>query len=208
MNIQNENKNRTNDYEQANRYKMEGESELKTSCITCKFNPNYLDAVSSFIQAADKFHSMGNYQEEIYCRERLVLCHRNLKSEWEEGNEYSKIANIYFLNIKDYSKAVQNAQNAYNAFFTKAEYHNAISCLNKLSEKLIGIGEDEYAEKCLKIAFECVLTVFHTLATKNDESTDFMYDAVNNYFSLNFKFDNISKIQEYSEQLIKVIEEF
>lgn len=203
-----DNKYRNEELSEADRYKAEGDNEISTSCIFCKFKPNYLDAVPSYISAADKYHAMGNFTEEIYCREKLTICHRNLQSEWEEGNEYDKIAKIYCFNLKDYQKAFQNVQNAHNAFFTKGEYKNAIDCVNKISMKFSECGEDLFAEKCLKIAFEAILMVFHTIASKPDEPTDFMYDAINNYFSIKFKFDKIDEVIESSEKVIKVVEPY
>jgi tetratricopeptide (TPR) repeat protein len=203
-----DNNKRIENINEANHYKAEGDNEIKTSCIMCKFKPNYLDAVSSYISAADKFHNLQEYKEEIYCREKLVLCHRNLESEWEEGNEYDKIAKIYLFNLQDFPKAMQSVQNAHNAFFTKGEYKNAIDCVNKLSTKFADMGEDSYVEKCLVIAFEAVLMVFHTIATKPEEPTDFIYDAINNYFSILFKLDQIDNVIQSAEKVIKVVEPY
>jgi hypothetical protein len=194
--------------DQANTNKERGDSYIKTSCMMCKFKPNFEDAIPFYKSAADEYHAQNNFKEEIYCREKLVVCFRSLTSEWEEGNEYNKIANVQVINLQDYSGAVQTIQNAHNSFFIKGEYKFAIDSVTKLANKLMEINEITYAEKCLKIAFESVLTVFHSIASKPDEPTDFLYKAIEKYMALNFKLNKIDNVIESAEKLIKVIEPY
>jgi hypothetical protein len=188
--------------------KQKGDAYVKTSCIMCKFKPNYEDAIPFYKLAADGFHGQNNIKEEIYCREKLAVCFRNLVSEWEEGNEYNKIAVLQVKNLQDYNAALQTIQNAYNSFFIKGEYKYSIDCVTKLSEKFIELNETAFAEKCLKMAFEGVLTVFHSIASKPDEPTDFLYSAINRYMAINFKLNKIDTIVDSADKLIKVIEPY
>ena len=74
--------------EKANQNYLTGLELLQTSCLNCRFNPDYLDAIPYFKKAADIFHGCGKFEKEINSREKLVKCFNNEKSFWEEGNEY------------------------------------------------------------------------------------------------------------------------
>ena len=88
LQVENMNKNTAKDSEQ------QGEDCLKTSCIFCKFKPNYLDAIPFFQKASDSYHGSKDWQNEIKSRINLTKCFRETNSHWEEGNEYEKIAKI------------------------------------------------------------------------------------------------------------------
>ena len=64
---------------EANENYKEGSEYLKTSCLKCRFNPDYSSAISYFKVAADKFHNCGDFQKEIETREKLVKCFKNEK---------------------------------------------------------------------------------------------------------------------------------
>jgi hypothetical protein len=196
------------DKDNADVNKKKGDAYMKTSCITCKFKPNYDDAIPFYKTAADQYHGQNKIKEEVYCREKLVDCFHNLNSEWEEGNEYNKVANLQVKNLQDYNAALITIQNAYNAFFIKGEYKYAIDSVTKLSEKFLEVQEIPYTEKCLKIAFEGVLTVFHSIASRPDEPTDFLYSAISRYMAINFKLNQIDNIVDSADKLIKVIEPY
>jgi hypothetical protein len=188
--------------------KQKGDSYIKTSCIMCKFKPNFEDAIPFYKTAADQFHTQTNFKEEIYCREKLAFCFRSLTSEWEEGNEYNKIAVIQVKNLQDYNTALQTIHNAYNSFFIKGEYKYSIDCVTKLSQTFMELNEVAFAEKCLKMAFEGVLTVFHSIASKPEEPTDFLYGAINRYMAISFRLNKIDCIIESAEKLVKVTEPY
>ena len=63
---------------EANKSKSDGDAELSTSCLFCKFKPNCVDAIPYYNQAATLYRAAGQWAEEIYCREKLVFCFRDL----------------------------------------------------------------------------------------------------------------------------------
>jgi hypothetical protein len=186
--------------------KQRGDSEVNTSCIMCKFKPNWLDAVPFYISAADQYHGLNMWREELDCRGKLALCHNNLKSEWEEGNQYEKMANIYLMQLNDSKMAFQMIQNAYRAYFIKSEYKDAVNGLTNIADFFNQKDETDYAEKCLKIAYDCILQVFHTLATKQDEPLEFMYRSLDRYFAILFKNNKVRIVISDCESVLKVIQ--
>jgi hypothetical protein len=194
---------------EARQNKEAGDSEIKISCLLCKFKPNCLEAIPYYIAAADAYHTMQIWSEEIYCREKLAYCHRSLKSDWEEGNEYEKIAYIYLNQLQSSEQALKFVQNAHNAYFSKGDYPDSINCLTKIAHVYI-TDRDEYenAEKCLKIAYNAILQTFHLLGTKEDEPTDFIYRAIDSYTSVLYKNDKVRIGIEACENILKIIQQY
>ena len=196
------------DTKEADRNRKEGDSEINTSCITCKFKPNFHDAIPFYQLAADSYRSAHKFNDEIYCRQKLVLCFRNLKSIWEEGSEQEKIAGIYLNNLKKYDLAIKSINNAFKCYFDNAEYYDALNALLNTSNKLIELKEIEQAENCLKIGYDCFKSVFHVLATKKDQPNFTIYNALYQYFNILVKNNKIKSGIESCEAAIKTIEPF
>lgn len=193
---------------EAKENKEKGDSEIKTSCICCKFKPNCLNAVPYYIKAADLYHASSQWNEELYCREKLVFCHQNLKSHWEEGFEHQKMAFLYLNQLNNKEKAFKSIQNSYQAYFTKAEYKDAIEALSKLAKSYYDQNDLDYSERCLKIAYDSLLQVFHTLASQKDEPYEFMYGSLDQYLSVLFKNDKVRLAIESCENVIKVVDPY
>ena len=87
--------------EKANQNYLSGLELLQTSCLKCRFTPNYADAINYFKKAADVYHGCGKFEKEITTREKLVKCFKNEKSYWEEGNEYEKNIKSTIKSIKE-----------------------------------------------------------------------------------------------------------
>lgn len=183
-----------------------GDDEISTSCICCKFKPNCDDAIPYYSSAADIYHGANQWKDEIYCREKLAFCFRKTNSPWEEGNEYEKIAKIYLNNLRNMEACYQSTQNAYNSYFIKAEYASAIKCLTSIATGFLDNDEDELAEKCLKLAYDGFLQVFHVVSAKTEESNDFLYKALDKFIAILVSLGKLKEAVDANEKAIKVIE--
>lgn len=199
---------KSGDLKDAKTHRSRGDSEIKTSCITCKFKPNCEDAIPFYTQAAEIYHGASAWNDEIYCRDKLTFCYHTLKSLWEEGNEREKVAFIYLDKLDNKDMAYKWIQNAYLCFFQQGEYKDAVNALKKLGQLYLEKDDLEYAEKCLKGAYEAFLQVFHTLATKKDEPYDFLYAALDIYLSILHRNNKVKLANESCQNVIKVIEQF
>jgi hypothetical protein len=193
---------------EADKYKSEGDFELKTSIICCKFKPNCEDAIPYYNQAINLYHAAGRFQDEIYCREKLCYCFRYLKSAWEEGNQHEKIAFINLDHLEKNTQAMISIQNAYQSFFVQGDYKDAVNSVKKMGHQFLEKDEVDLAERCLKIAYDAILAVFHTLATKKDEPYDFLYTALDDYIAILFKNNKVRIAIEVIENALKVIDQY
>ena len=193
---------------EANKSKSDGDAELSTSCLFCKFKPNCVDAIPYFNQAASLYHASGQWTEEIYCREKLVFCFRTLRSAWEEGNQHEQIAFIYLDHLEKNTLAMTSIQNAYQSFFVHGDYKDAINALKKVGHQFLEKDEIDFAERCLKIAYDAFLAVFHTLATKKDEPYEFLYSALDDYLAILFRNNKVRIAIDALENVIKIIEQY
>lgn len=141
---------------------------LKTSCIFCKFKPNYLDAIPYLQKAADSYHGSKEWLNEIKCRENLARCFKETNSFWEEGIEYEKIAKIKLNQLSLSNDALINIQNAHNAMLSQREYESSIKCLVSLAQEYLIRGEYNFSESCLKTAYETIQKIFHVIAMKKE----------------------------------------
>ncbi len=182
----------TPDLTEAQQKRQAGDDELKTSCLMCKFKPNFLDAIPYYKNASQLYHSARAFRDEIYCREKLAYCLRENKSKWEEGNEYDQLASIYLDYLNDPQGAWKAINNAYQAYFRSNEYKDAVDCVRKLGEKFKAKDSDEslnkeyseYAEKCLKQGYDAFLQIFHLFASKKEEPYGFLYTALDSYIAI------------------------
>ncbi len=58
-----------NSIEKGNQDYLRGLEYLQTSCIKCRYKPNYLDAIPFFKKAAELFRGCGQFEKEIQTRE-------------------------------------------------------------------------------------------------------------------------------------------
>jgi hypothetical protein len=58
-----------NNIEKANQDYLTGLDYLTTSCIKCRYNPNYLDAIPFFKKAAEVYRGCGQFEKEVQSRE-------------------------------------------------------------------------------------------------------------------------------------------
>lgn len=188
--------------------RIKGDNEIKTSFFSCKFKPNCMDAIPFYKLAATQYHNQSAFEDEIYCREKLAFCYRNLVSEWEEGREYEQVAIVYLTNLNNPENAFKAIQNAHQGYFIKADYKDAVNCLVKLSESYLNFNQIEYAEKCLKLGYDDCLTVFHTVATKVDEDYGFIYTCVNAYISLLFRLKQLKFVITVCQNAIAAFEPY
>lgn len=213
MNVELKNLEKSNTFDQnklneATNSKSKGESELKTCVAFCKFKPNCEDAIPYFNQAAELFHGAGNWKEEISCREKLIFCFRNLKSEWEEGNQHEKIAELYLHQLEDNKSTLISVQNAYQSFFIHGDYKDAVNTVKKLGHQFYEKDEIDEAERCLRIAYDAFLQVFHVLATKKEESYEYLYSALDEYINILYRNNKVRIAIDALENIIKIIDQY
>lgn len=200
LQVENMNKNTAKDSEQ------QGEDCLKTSCIFCKFKPNYLDAIPFFQKASDSYHGSKDWQNEIKSRINLTKCFRETNSHWEEGNEYEKIAKIRLNQLSLSDEAMLDIQNAHNAYFTQREYESSIKCLVTLSEDYTQRSEFDYAERCLKTAYEAIQKIFHVVCMKKDtEPISYVYKCIEAYIDVLIRNNKEESSAEILNNMVKLI---
>ena len=188
--------------------KEKGDKAIAVSIICCKYEPDYLSAVPSYEQAAKNFSLIKNFKEEIYCRDKLVNCHRNLKDTYSEGRELEKIATIYIINQGQYEDAYKYIQNAVLSFRTKGDYKYEINCLIKISESYREKKELEYAEKCLKLAHDEIIKIAHVVTLDKEHSYDYVYKAMTAYIVILILLNKLKETITISREFIKAFEEF
>lgn len=193
---------------QAIKDKEEGLKHIKTCKIMFKCTPSYDEAIPYFKSAANNFKSEESFKEELFCREKLALCFQKTNSLWEEGNEHSNIARIYFNNIKDEDKGLKSIINAHNAFYNKGEYQDAIQCIYKLALHLrIDYSKDysklEIIEKMLKVCYDSCLKFGHVVVSKEENEKDYIYKTFKLFFAVLIQLNKQDKAIEYSEILYK-----
>ena len=74
---------------------------LKTSCIKCRFQPDFTSAIPYLKTAADEFHSCNNFEKEIEARHQLITCFQKEESFWEEGKELTILSYVLSGSRKD-----------------------------------------------------------------------------------------------------------
>lgn len=187
--------------------KSQGEEEIKTSCIFCKYKPNYADAIPSFRKAADQYHGLRDWDQEIYCRIRLALCFKETNSLWEEGNEYQKIAFVQLNQQSKKEEALNNIQLAHQCFYNAHEYDSSIKCLIKMSFEYRNRSESDYAEKTLKVAYDIILKIYHVISLSNNDDVTYVFELMDAYFELLVQNNNANKMISVAETFITLLKE-
>lgn len=195
-----------NNIEKANQNYLSGLELLQTSCIKCRCNPNYMDAIPYFKKAADVYHGCGKFQKEITTREKLIKCFESEKSYWEEGNEYEKISKIQLNQLKAISDAQNSIMNAFNAYASNRSYEDGIKALTKSSNEFIDSENKEEAIKILEFAFQGIEKYYHILTLNKDDSHHYIYECIDKFIDLLFgeeEYEKSSEIAQKSSDLIK-----
>jgi len=188
--------------------KKRADSDIKVSVICCKYDPDYLSAVPNYERAAKNYALVKDYKEEIYCREKLALCHRHLKDTYSEGTNLEKVANIYIQNLNLYEEAFVNIKNATLAFRLKGDYQYEMNALIKLALNYREKKELDYAEKTLQLAHEEILKIAHIVTLDKEHSYDYIYKAMTAYCVVLILQNKLKETISTCQDFIKVFEEF
>ncbi len=178
---------------------------LRTSCLKCRFNPDYTSAIPYLKSAADEFHSSNDYEKEIEARQHLTTCFQKEESLWEEGKEHEKISKIYLTQLNSPSEAYDSAECAYNSFIKNHSYEDGIKSLMKSSDNFTENGNDKEAEKCLDVAFEGIKKYYHVMTMNENESHTYIYNCIDKFIDLTFGKEKLKKgaiIAKRSAELI------
>lgn len=193
---------------EAKENEAQAQSYLKTSCIFCKFKPNYLDAIPYLQKAADSYHGSKEWLNEIKCRENLARCFKETNSFWEEGTEYEKIAKIKLNQLSLSNDALISIQNAHSAMFSQREYESSIKCLVSLAQDYLIRGEYNFSERCLKTAYESIQKIFHVIAMNKDTSPiTYVYKCIVDYVDILIRNNKDESCADILNNTIKMIKE-
>ena len=179
---------------------------LKTSCLKCRFNPDFTSAIPYLKTASDEFHACNNYEKEIESRHHLITCFQKEESFWEEGKEHEKISYIYLTKLKSYQEAYDSFECAYNAYIKNHSYEDGIKCLMKVSDSFLEEEKEQEAEKCLEFAFEGIKKYYHVMTMNESDNSKYIYDCIDKYIDFNFgkeKYKKCISIAKKSVDLIK-----
>ena len=179
---------------------------LKTSCLKCRFNPDFTSAIPYLKTASDEFHACNNYEKEIESRHHLITCFQKEESFWEEGKEHEKISYIYLTKLKSYQEAYDSFECAYNAYIKNHSYEDGIKCLMKASDSFLEEEKEQEAEKCLDFAFEGIKKYYHVMTMNENDNSKYIYDCIDKYIDFNFgkeKYKKCISIAKKSVDLIK-----
>ena len=196
-----------NNIEKANQDYIHGLEYLQTSCIKCRFNPNYLDAIPYFKKAAEVYRGCGQFEKEIQAGEYLVRCFNNEKSYWEEGNEYQKMCQTQINQLKQIPEAKTSIINSFNAFAANRTYDDGIKAITKASNFFIDNGYKDEAEQILEFGFEGVGKYYHVLIINEEESHFYIYECIDKYIDLLFDREKFNKSANVSEKAAELIQE-
>ena len=179
---------------------------LKTSCIKCRFQPDFTSAIPYLKTAADEFHSCNNFEKEIEARHHLITCFQKEESFWEEGKENEKLSNLYLTKLKSPSESYNSIESAYNAYIRHHSYEDSIKCLMKASDNFLEQENDKEAEKCLDLAFDGIKKNYHVMTMDENASQMYIYDCIDKYINLAFQKEKFKKgaiISNRGAELIK-----
>ena len=192
--------------EKANQEYIIGLEFLQTSCIKCRFNPNYLDAIPHLKKAAEIYRGCGKYEKELTTRDKLVKCFNSTQSYWEEGNEYEKISKTQLNQLKSPADAQNSIINSFHAYATNRNYDEGIKAISKSSNEFVDSGNKECAIKILEFAFEGINKYYHVLTLNNEDSHLYIYECIDKYIDLLFDGDNYEKASEIALKSAELIE--
>ena len=196
-----------NNLEKANQDYIRGLEYLQTSCIKCRFSPNYIDAIPYFKKAAELYRACGQFEKEVQTREKLVRCFNNEKSYWEEGSEYQKMSQTQLNQLKQIDEAKNSIINSFNSFATNRTYDDGIKAITKASNFFIDNGNKDEAEQILEFGFEGVEKYYHVLIMNEEESHYYIYECLDKYIDLLFDREKFNKSSNASQKAAELIQE-
>ena len=180
---------------------------LKTSCLRCRFNPDYTSAIPYLKSAADAFHNCHDYEKEIEARQNLITCFQKEESFWEEGKEHEKISKIYLTQLKSSTEAFNSIESAYASFNKNHSYDDGIKSLMKASEIFKDNEIDKESEKCLETAFEGIKKYYHVMIMNENESHMYIYDCIDKYIDCLFEKQQFKKSEAIAKKSANLIKE-
>lgn len=178
---------------------------LKTSCLKCRFNPDYTGAIPYLKSAADEFHSSKNFEKEIEARQNLTNCFQKEESFWEEGREHEKISKVQLIQLKSASEAFDSIESAYTAYNKNHSYEDGIKALMKASDNFIDNESEKEGERCLETAFEGINKYYHVMTMNENESQMYIYDCIDKYIDFLFGKENYKKSQNVAKKSVDLI---
>ena len=196
-----------NSIEKGNQDYLRGLEYLQTSCIKCRYKPNYLDAIPFFKKAAELFRGCGQFEKEVQTRELLVRCFKAEKSYWEEGNEHQKMCQTQINQLKNIPGAKTSIINSFNAFVAYRTYDDGIKAITKASNFFIDNNNKAEAEEILQFAFDGVEKYYHVITMNEEESHYYIYECIDKYIDLLFDREKYSKSAEISQKAANIIKE-
>ena len=182
-----------------------GKNYLKTSCLKCRFNPDYTSAIPYLKSAADEFHNCKNFEKEIEARHNLTTCFEKEESFWEEGKEHEKISKIYLTQLKSPSDALNSIESAFISYNKNHSYEDGIKALMKASENFIENENEKEGGKCLETAFEGIKKYYHVMTMNENESHIYIYDCVDKYIDFLFGKENYKMSREVAKKISELI---
>ncbi len=196
-----------NSLERANQDYLHGLEYLQTSCIKCRFTPNYLDAIPFLKKAAEIYRGCGNFEREVETRELLVRCFKGEQSFWEEGNEYQKMCQAQINQLKKIPEAKNSIINSFNAFAANRTYGDGIKAITKASGFFIDNNNKNEAEEILEFGFTGVQKYYHVLVVNEEENHYYIYDLIDKYIDLLIDKEKFEKSAEISEKTAALVNE-
>lgn len=204
-------------YIEAKRNQTEGLAHTQTSCITCKFKPDYLAAIPCLRTAADMFFAFSKSKpnlyaqflvsEEIKCREKLIVCLDKESSLIEAGDQGIKLSKLYIKHYKSYDLAYKTLENFNLSFIqTNSIGNNSVQRSLKGMSEIAKCFEEasvlDYANKAYSLLYDSAYSLFPG-QVKENEPYDFIYNAFFDYF----EFLLVSReFEKLNEEIIKTIE--
>ncbi len=206
-------------YINAKRNQSEGMSHTQTSCITCKFKPDYMAAIPCLREAADAFFGFSKSKPDLYkqslvmeeavCREKLIVCYDKESSLSDAGEQGIKLAKLYINYLRSFDLAYRTMEN----FNMSLIQSSSVSGNNNIQRALKGISEiakcfteqqdaADNANKTYLYLFETACSVFPG-QVKENEPYEYIYTAFADYF------DSLITRKEFEmllRDVLKVIE--
>lgn len=193
-------------HENANNEYLSGLELLQTSCIKCRCNPSYLDAIPYFKKASELYHGCGLFDKEVLARQKLVKCFNNEKSFWEEGNEYEKISKLQLIQLNKVEEAHNSIINSFHAYASNRTYEDGIKALSKSSNDFVDTNHKNEAIKILEFAFIGIDKYYHILTLNKEDSHHYIYECLDKYIDLLFGEEDYEKSAEICHKISKLIE--
>ena len=191
--------------ERANKDYLSGLELLQTSCMKCRFTPNYLDAIPLFKKASETYRGCGKFEKEINAREKLAKCYKSERSFWEEGNEYEKISRIQLNQLKSAPDAYNSIINSFHAYASNRSYDDGIKALTKISNEFLDTGNEEEATKVLAFAFDEIDKYYHVITLDKEENHHYLYECIDKYIDLLFSVEDYEKSADIAQKSAEII---